>query len=133
MKQHNISDCLSIQTTDINAYSVDCNTASIADAVIINMNLNGFLLKNPSNVLKCKLVCDSGIWTMQNIHGFIPFAGGLYVEKIRRGQIKVLMSNSNTGLNSTDFSVCASGIQVNSAGTDGDHVMLVSPKTKEFL
>jgi hypothetical protein len=34
-------------------------------------------------------------------------------------------------LTSTDFTVSATGIQINSTGTDGDHVMLVSPKAKE--
>jgi hypothetical protein len=36
----------------------------------------------------------------------------------------------DTGLTSTDFTVSATGIQVNTTGTDGDHVM--SPKTKEY-
>jgi hypothetical protein len=69
---------------------------------------------------------------MTNRHGFRAFYGGLYVQKIGRGQIKVLISIVDTSLTSTDFSVSATGIQVNSTGTDGDHLMLVSPKTKEY-
>jgi hypothetical protein len=69
---------------------------------------------------------------MPNRRGFRSFYGGLYVQKIGRGQIKVLISNLDAGLTSTDFTVSATGIRINATGTDGDHVMLVSPKAKEY-
>jgi hypothetical protein len=81
MKQHNITDCLSLETTNINTNALNCNTGNITSAVIINMNINGFLLKSPSNVARCKLFCDSGVWTMPNRRGFRSFYGGLYVQK----------------------------------------------------
>jgi hypothetical protein len=97
--------------------------------------INGFALTNPSNVLRCKLLCDgSGVWSMTNNHGFIKFWSALgaglgdYVEKDGVGRISVLLGIDKFN---TDVSVTATGIK-NTPSTSYFDIMQISPVFKAY-
>jgi hypothetical protein len=93
-----------------NLVKINTNTNNIASNLVkINTytsNINSLTSRvytvEQGRVLRCKLTCSNGVWSLLNNHGFRQFENTKYVYYYSEGHIKLLLSKYN-GPQSIDF------------------------------